>query len=58
MECWTIKNGKQVALEGEDLISFCRSTLATDRNLKRWAKVDPEKKAEIMEGMRKKIKAK
>lgn len=42
-------------LEGEDLIAFCRSTLATDRNKKRWAKVEPSKKAEIMEGMRKRI---
>jgi len=55
MECWTMKNGKQVPLEGEELMSFCRSTLATDRNLKRWAKVDAAKRAEVMEKMRKRI---
>lgn len=58
MEAWTMKNGKQVPLEGEDLIAFCRSTLATDRNKKRWAKVEPSKKAEIMERMRERLKVK
>lgn len=53
-----MKNGKRVELEGEELMSFCRSTLATDRNKKRWAKTDPEKRGEIMEKMRRRIKAK